>query len=82
MTLLEQKEERLLLRHLNRYEPVPLSYLRKFVQGVGKLMMGLATYGIALGPTSLAASFISEDRMVYWDFFPANAQEFKLLCEA
>ncbi|SRR5258708_25456869 len=81
MTLLEQREELLLLRHLNIYKPVPLIYLRKFVQGVVELMIGLAAYGISLGPTSIAASFISEDRMVYWDFFPANAEEFKLLYE-
>ncbi len=81
IAFLEKLGQPLLLEHLTRYEPIPARYLQVFANGVAKLVRGLERYGISLGPTSIAASFISEDRIVYWDFFPANPQEFRLLCQ-
>ena len=79
IALLEERKQTLLLRNLHSYAPVPSPYLRTFVSGILKLMLGLEGRGIALGATSISGSFISEDRLVYWDFFPANPEQFTVL---
>jgi hypothetical protein len=72
---LRRTGESLLLEHRDAYTPVPRPMLHTFLQYVLQALDGLALNGLRLGPTSFAASFITFERIVIWDFFPARAEE-------
>lgn len=78
---LSSRARRPLLDHLNSYEPVSRQYLNGFVKGIVKLMTGLQKSGIELGPTSVSASVVCQQRLVFWDFFPAAAGDSAKLFE-
>jgi hypothetical protein len=61
------------------YSPLPLSTVQQFADYLLKLKNGLNQRMLTIGSISAAASVISDGRMVFWDFFPANPQEIPLL---
>lgn len=69
---LHESGQNLLLKHRMTYIPIPRGYLSRFVGRVCYLLDALASYGIHLGATSISASIISDRRLIFWDFFPAN----------
>jgi hypothetical protein len=64
-----------LLKHAKSYAPIPERHIVAFWRDVRKLLSGLSSYGIHLGPSSFAASVIPKRGLVFWDFFPARKQE-------
>ena len=72
---LRRARQTVLLRHVDAYTPIPQKHLVSFAGFVEKLLGGLAGYGIHLGATSFAASFLPKKGLVFWDFFPAQKQE-------
>lgn len=64
-----------LLRHADIYSPVPEKHVALFSRLVAKLLSGLSSYGINLGPSSFAASVIPKRGLIFWDFFPSRKQE-------
>jgi hypothetical protein len=76
---LEVGGHHLLLDHLKDYQPVPRRYLNLFVRGIVELMTGLDIAGIRLGTTSVSAGLVTQQRLVFWDFFPADLTESKKL---
>ena len=64
-----------LLKHAENYAPIAEKHVAAFVRNVRKLLSGLSSYGIHLGPSSFAASVIPSRGLVFWDFFPARKQE-------
>lgn len=55
--------------------PIPEKYVALFSRSVAKLLSGLSSYGINLGPSSFAASVIPNRGLIFWDFFPSRKQE-------
>jgi hypothetical protein len=76
---LRGKRELKLLKHEFHYIPIQERKLVIFTQGILRLLSGLARYGIHLGASSVAASYVTPSRLVFWDFFPARRQESQAL---
>jgi len=74
-SFLKDSHQTLLLKHANRYTPVPEKHVTAFARFVGTLLGGLSGYGIHLGSSSFAASLITKRGLTFWDFFPARRQE-------
>lgn len=72
----------LLLRNAGTYRPIPKRHLATFANHIFGLLSGLASYGIHLGPTSFAASFVHRRGLVFWDFFPARKRDEAMLYPA
>lgn len=78
-TFLKRTGQTLLLEHAAAYSPIPRKRLAAFVTRVSSLLHRLAAYGIHLGTISVSASFIASQRLVFWDFFPANLRDTAIL---
>jgi hypothetical protein len=76
---LRRIRETVLLRHAREYDPIPRSYLLRFVSGVVRMLGGLETRAVRLGATTFSATFTTRRRLVYWDFFPADIGKAHLL---
>lgn len=72
---LKDTRQTTLLKHAESYAPIPEKHVGDFARDVRKLLSGLSSYGIHLGPSSFAASVIPKRGLVFWDFFPARKQE-------
>jgi hypothetical protein len=72
---LKRTRQLTLLRHAKIYSPIPEKHVALFSRLVAKLLSGLSSYGINLGPSSFAASVIPKRGLIFWDFFPARKQE-------
>jgi len=79
LLFLKKSRQPLLLKHLPAYTPIPEALVARFVRDVLRMMDGLASYGIHIGPTTFSASFTSARRLVFWDFFPASPREASIL---
>jgi len=76
---LHRHRETLLLRHSQRYTPIPQSYLLRFIMGVMSMITGLERRGIRFGTLTFSGTFTTRKRLIYWDFFPADTKEVHLL---
>ena len=75
IAFLKRTRQLTLLKHTNVYCPIPEKDVTLFSQSVAKLLAGLSSYGINLGPSSFAASLIPKRGLIFWDFFPSRKQE-------
>jgi hypothetical protein len=75
MTFLKKTRQLALLRHADSYRPIPEKDVALFARSVAKLLAGLSSYGINLGSSSFAGSFIPKRGLIFWDFFPSRKQE-------
>jgi hypothetical protein len=75
MSYLKAIRQTALLKHAKSYIPVPQEHLISFAKHIQRLLLGLGSYGIHLGPSSFASSLIPKRGLVFWDFFPARKQE-------
>jgi hypothetical protein len=71
---LRRTRQTLLLRHADKYVPIPEKYLARFIAGVLRILAGLEGYGVQLGTTTFSGAFTTKGRLVFWDFFPADAK--------
>lgn len=76
---LKKTGQTLLLEHAASYSPIPRGQLAAFAARVSSLVRRLAGYGIHLGTISVSASFITNRRLVFWDFFPAKMRDTAIL---
>jgi hypothetical protein len=67
---LRESRQTALLDHSDRYDPIPTHLLDLFLEQVLRLSRATADSNVRWKSFSLAASFLSEDRLVIWDFFP------------
>jgi hypothetical protein len=79
---LKRTRQLTLLKHADIYCPIPGKDLALFSRSVAKLLAGLSSYGIDLGPTSFAASFIPKRGLIFWDFFPSRKEDAAFLYPA
>jgi hypothetical protein len=63
-----------LLRHADKYVPIPEKYLARFASGIIRMLAGLERYELQLGTTTFSGAFTTKGRLVFWDFFPADAK--------
>jgi hypothetical protein len=75
MAFLKRTRQLTLLRHTDLYAPIPEQHVEMFSRFVAKLLSGLSSYGINLGPSSFAASVIPKRGLIFWDFFPSRKEE-------
>lgn len=68
-----------LLKHADRYEPIPPNLLDEFLIQSARLAHAVATSNVPWTTFSLAASFVSKDRLVIWDFFPLGDHDTRTL---
>jgi hypothetical protein len=78
-TFLKKTGQTPLLEHATAYSPIPRKHLTAFVTHLSNLLHRLAAYGIHLGTISVSASFITNRRLVFWDFFPAKMRDTTIL---
>jgi hypothetical protein len=71
---LKRTRQTLLLRHADKYVPIPERYLSRFVAGVFRVLAGLQRYHIDLGTVTFSGAFTPRGRFVFWDFFPADTK--------
>jgi len=76
---LKQTGQTLLLRHSNRYRPIPQRFLRRFINGVGAIIDHLDAYSVNLGPMAFSGTITTRGRFLFWDFFPADSSKAMLL---
>jgi hypothetical protein len=76
---LRRTRESLLLRHSESYEPIPGTYVSRFISGVLEILAGLERHAIRLGAVTFSGTFTTRRRLVYWDFFPADTKKAHLL---
>ena len=67
---LRESHQTALLEHSDHYDPIPAHLLDLFVEQVLRLSRSVADSNVLWRTFALAASFLSEDRLVIWDFFP------------
>lgn len=67
---LRKSGQTLLLEHSEHYDPIPRQLLDRFLQQVLKLSRAVAESSVPWRTFSLAGSFLSQNRLVIWDFFP------------
>jgi hypothetical protein len=75
VVFLKKTRQLTLLKHARSYSPIPEKQVKIFAKNIVKLLLGLSSYGIHLGPSSFAASVMPKRGLVFWDFFPARKQE-------
>ena len=74
VAFLKRTRQSTLLRYADIYSPIPEKHVALFSRLVAKLLSGLSSYGINLGPSSFAASVIPKRGLIFWDFFPSRKQ--------
>jgi hypothetical protein len=79
VAFLKRTRQLTLLRHSKVYTPIAEKNVVLFSRLVAKLLSGLSSYGINLGPSSFAASVIPKRGLIFWDFFPCRKQEMAYL---
>lgn len=79
MAHLRRTRETVLLKHLYHYRPISARYLSRFVRGTLRILVGLARRGAGLGSATFSGTFTTSGRFIFWDFFPADAGEAKML---
>jgi hypothetical protein len=70
-----------LLDHVDEYEPIPAGLLDMFLNQFAGLVQRIRTRDLQWRTFSVASSFVSPDRLVLWDFFPAEDQDTRVLAE-
>lgn len=74
---LEENGQTLVLEHLNNYEPIPLGLLDVFLVQLGRLLGAVAQ--VRWEALSVAGSFLGQQHLVMWDFFPTGDQDTRVL---
>lgn len=69
---LKQKGYTTLLDHSEQYEPISPRRVNAFLEEVLRLYKAVSQSNVPWRTFSIAASFLSDERLVFWDFFPAN----------
>jgi len=70
-----------LVDHIDEYEPIPTVLLGTFLNELLRLFQVIKASEVRWQTFSLAGSFLSQGRLVIWDFFPAGDQDTRVLCE-
>jgi hypothetical protein len=70
-----------LFDHADQYEPIPRPFLNLFLNQLLRLYLTIAASHVVWRTFSLAGSFLSEDRLVIWDFFPPGDYDTKTLLD-
>jgi hypothetical protein len=65
--------------HSDRYEPIPDHLLDKFLNELLRLSKAVAESDVPWRTFSLAGSFLSQNRLVIWDFFPPGDHDVRTL---
>lgn len=78
---LRKTGQNLLLDHLDRYEPVPAGLLSQFLHELQRLLYAVRSAPVPWKTLSAAGSFLSEARLVMWDFFAPDSYDTQLLSE-
>jgi hypothetical protein len=76
---LRESGQTALLGHSDTYEPLPPRLLDGFLRELLRLSRAVAESKVPWRKFSLAGSFLSEDRLVIWDFFPLGDHDVRTL---
>jgi len=76
---LQASGQTLLLDHAARYEPIPARLLNLFLKEFLRLFGRIRSSNIQWRTLSLASSFLPQDRLVIWDFFPVGEHDTSVL---
>ncbi len=76
---LRESGQTALLERSDRYEPIPPRLLDAFLTEVFRLSKTVAESNVSWRTFSLAGSFLSEERLVIWDFFPPGEHDVRTL---
>jgi hypothetical protein len=76
---LTKTRQTLLLNHLDEYESIPERLLGEFLQHVVRLFRAVRSTSLDWKTLSVAGSFLTESRLVMWDFFAPDSYETTLL---
>jgi hypothetical protein len=68
-----------LLDPSNHFEPIPNQLLDRFLKELLRLSKAVAESDISWRTFSIAGSFLSEERLVIWDFFPSGDHDVRTL---
>ncbi len=72
MRYLRTRGQTALLDHADEYEPIAPGLLNIFLNRLGELFQRMRRRRVQWQVFSVAGSFLSRDRLVIWDFFPAG----------
>jgi hypothetical protein len=67
---LQESGQTTLLLRSDRYEPIPVPLLDMFLSELFRVSGAVAESAVSWRTFSLAGSFLSDDRLTIWDFFP------------
>jgi len=76
---LQSSGQTALLDHPREYAPIPAQLLDMFLQELQRLLRRVRSETIGWRTLSLAASFLPQNRLVIWDFFPPGEHDTRAL---
>lgn len=76
---LRESGQMALLASSDRYEPIPSRLFDSFLTELLRLCKAVAESDVPWRTFSLAGSFLSEERLVIWDFFPPGDHDVRTL---
>jgi len=76
---LRESGQTALLEHSDRYEPIPRQLLDTFLNELLRLSKIVGESNVSWRAFSLAGSFLSDARLVIWDFFPPGDHDVRTL---
>jgi len=76
---LRESGQTILFERSDLYEPIPPRLLDAFLTEVFRLSKTVAESNVSWRTFSLAGSFLSEERLVIWDFFPPGDHDVRTL---
>src|ERR1700738_179138 len=79
LNFLKKSKQTLLLDHSGAYTPIPSRLLNMFLAEWSRLFERVRSSTVDWRTLSLASSFLPQDRLIIWDFFPPGEHDTSVL---